>query len=162
MLRALHSGQCKEDQAVHGNGFSFHFLSFPCPCSRKDFASHVICIFIEKAYFTFMRAKNVQEGEASKKLVKRFFLSLPGAKCSREGSQVCPSVPGSDLQQLCPVPRKPGLLHCAATRCCHLLVQQEQSRDQQSFISAHSRSRSEHSCSELRNQNMRSVVSLSF
>lgn len=121
MLRALHSGRCKEDQAAHGNGFSFPFLSFPCPCSRKDFASHVICIFIEKACFTFMRAKNVQEGEASKKLVKRFFFSVflvPNApeKALRSVPQCLAQISSSCVQchasQGCFTVQRPDVVTC--------------------------------------------------
>lgn len=54
-----------------------------------------------------------------------FFFSLSGAKCSRGCFQVCPSVPGPDLQQLqCPVPHKQGLFHSAVSRYCYMLVQQ--------------------------------------
>lgn len=116
-----------------------------------------------------MRAKNVQEGEANKRIVKGcffflvvglFLFSLPGANCSRESPQLCSSVPGPGLQQwLCPVPHEPEVSHAAVTRCCHTLIQCEQPIDQQPSIPGWSGSRSKHLHSKIRNQNMRSVVS---
>lgn len=86
-----------------------------------------------------------------------FFFSLPGANCSRESPQLCPSVPGPGLQQwLCPVPHEPEVSHAAVTRCCPTLIQREQPRDQQPCIPGWSGSRSKHLHSKIRNQNTKS------
>lgn len=85
--------------------------------------------------------------------------SFLGAKCSREHSQLCPSVPGPGVQQwLCPVPHEPEVSHAAVTRCCHTLIQREHPRDQQPGIPGWSGSTSKHLYSKIRNQHMRSVV----
>jgi len=116
----------KTTKASRGNGFSFPFHSSPWLYSGKCFSSHVICIFTEKAYFTFMRTKNVQEGEANKRIVEGFFLQ--SSRCcmlQRALSSLSLSVWSRPQQSLCPVPCEPEVLHAAVTQY-YMLIQCEQ------------------------------------
>lgn len=112
----------KTTKASRGNGFSFPFDSSPWLYSGKYFSSHVICIFTEKANFTFMRTKNVQEGEANKRIVEGFFLQ--SSRCCMLSS-LSLSAWSRPQQSLCPVPCEPEVLHAEVTQY-HMLIQCEQ------------------------------------